>query len=187
MKSSFHFLILILLLGSACKKEKTELDKLPEATRTGQNTGGCLIDGQAFVATGWGGGLLSNGIPPLDGGFSLDSLYIVELNGQHKGQNATITLFFRSQQTGRYFFNQNTLYFPVGPAQSVRNHATYRVAGATSGNTYGTGMMQTGYVDFSLANVRAGIGAGTFEFTAANTLDPTKIITVTNGRFDRKQ
>ncbi|WP_345112417.1 hypothetical protein, partial [Hymenobacter algoricola] len=179
-------LILILLLGSACKKEKTELDKLPEATRTGQNTGGCLIDGQAFVATGWDGNLLSNGIPPLTGGFSFDSAYIVNLYGQRGGSNVKIMLYLQNDKPTTYLLNKNTQYYPQGSPRVILNHATYSESNA-GGEVYVTSAQHTGQVLLTNADLRTGIGSGTFMFTAASTFDRTKTITVTNGRFDRKQ
>ena len=43
------FLALLLLAASACKKERTELDRLPDATREGTATAGWLLNGKARV------------------------------------------------------------------------------------------------------------------------------------------
>lgn len=86
--------VLLTLGASSCKKDTPEA-ALPPATHEGKNTGGCLINGERFVAAGWPSGsiLNSNPTPPLSGGFSFDSVYRVLLNGQYRGQNATIMLF----------------------------------------------------------------------------------------------
>lgn len=50
---SISLLFLITLSATTCKKESTlemELAKLPQATQTGQNTFGCLVNGKAWVA-----------------------------------------------------------------------------------------------------------------------------------------
>jgi len=107
MKTRLIPLCLLLLVLAACKKDGPEAG-LPAATQTGANTGGCLVNGERFVATGWGGSLLSNPTPALFGGFSFDSLYTVQLNGQLNQKNTTVSLFFRSQKTGTYLFNKNT-------------------------------------------------------------------------------
>ncbi|AII51273.1 DUF6252 family protein [Hymenobacter sp. APR13] len=179
--------LLILFIGiliTACKKE--EVDALPEATRTGQNTGGCLIDGKAFVAKGWpSGGLLGpRAIPPLTGGFAFDSVYYVELNGQHNGQNVSILLFLRKPVVGNHLLNQNTQYYPQGSPRYILDHATYSTSNNT-GEVYVTDARHTGQVQLTYMNEP--ISAGTFEFTAASTFDRTRTVTITNGRFDRKQ
>jgi hypothetical protein len=185
MKPAFSLLTLLLVfLSTSCKKE--EVEALPAATRTGQNTGGCLIDGKAFVATGWpSGGILGpRAIPPLNGGFAFDSVYYVELNGQYNGQNASIMLFLRKRVAGTYLLNQTTQYYPQGDPLYILNHATYSISNNT-GEVYVTDAQHTGQVQLTYTN--RPISAGTFEFTAVSTFDRTKTITITQGRFDRKQ
>lgn len=177
---------LSLLATSACQKE--EVDALPEATHEGKNTGGCLIEGKAFVATGWpSGGLLGpSAIPPLTGGFAFDSAYYVKLNGQHAGQNATVMLYLQQRSPTTYWLNRTTPYYPQGSPRYLLSHATYSVASG-GGEVYVTSAQHTGSVVLTNADLRTFIGAGTFEFTAASTFDPSKTVTITNGRFDRKQ
>ena len=91
----------ILLALAACKKDDPAVGLLP-ATQEGKNIGGGLINGERFVVTGWGSSLLSAPIPPMSGGFSFDSVYRVELNGQYKGQNATVMLFLRNDRLATY-------------------------------------------------------------------------------------
>jgi len=165
MNSTTVLLSLLLSAFVSCKKDAPE-DGLPPATRTGRNTGGCLIDGERFVATGWpSGGILGpSPIPPLGGGFAFDSVYYVRLYGQHKGENVVIALFLRY----------------------ILSHATYSTNNNT-GEIYVTDSQHTGRVELTNANQTTGIGSGTFEFTAASTFDRRKTITITLGRFDRKQ
>ena len=179
------YLLGILLALAGCAKDAPDAG-LPAATQEGKNTGGCLINGERFVATGWGSSLLSSPIPPLDGGFSFDSVYLVNLNGQYKGQNATVMLFLQTDHIGTYLLNRNTQYWPQGNPLLMLSHATFNVANA-GGETYNTSAQHTGQVILTRADLRAGIGAGTFEFTAASTFDRTKTVTITSGRFDRKQ
>ena len=174
-----------LLTASSCKKDAPEAG-LPPATQEGKNTGGCLINGEQFVATGWGGNLLSNPIPALEGGFFYDSLYYLNINGVYKGLNTTLTLFFRSQTLGSYDLNQNTVTVDqggIGPR--VLNHATF-----SADNNVGifiTDTKHNGHIKLTSASRSTGISAGTFEFTAVNQSDPSKTVTITSGRFDRKQ
>ncbi|SHM27654.1 DUF6252 family protein [Hymenobacter psychrotolerans] len=185
MKTFLFLLLALLLTASACKKDSPEAG-LPPATQRGANTGGCLINGERFVAMGWGGSLLSNPIPPLGGGFFYDSLYSLRINGVYQNQNTTLTLFFRSQALGTHYLNQNTLSLDQGGLRiETLNHATLMASGPSE--LYITNSRNTGIIILSYANKTNGISAGTFEFTAASQADPAKTITITHGRFDRKQ
>lgn len=183
MKTAFYFLAVLLLSG--CAKDNPEAG-LPKATQEGQNTAGCLVNGERFVAAESGGSLLSNPTPALSGGFAFDSVYYVSLNGTYQGQRATVLLFLRGEVPGTYLLNRTTAYYPQGSPRVILNHATFTVAGS-GGETYVTSAQHTGQVVLTRADLRAGISSGTFEFTAASTFDPSKTITVTKGRFDRKQ
>ena len=184
MKPLLYCLPLLLALA-ACKKDAPDAG-LPPATQTGANTAGCLVNGERFVAAPSGGSLLSNPTPALSGGFAFDSVYYVSLNGTYQGQRATILLFLRTRVAGTYQLNKTTQYYPQGDPLQVFSHATFSTAGS-GGETYVTNSQRTGQVVLTRADVRAGIAAGTFEFTAASTFDPTKTVTVTSGRFDRQQ
>lgn len=80
--------IILLALVAACKKDSPEAG-LPPATQTGANSGGCLINGERFIAKEYPGTLLSNPIPPLGGGFAFDSVYYITHSGDCKEQRAT--------------------------------------------------------------------------------------------------
>ena len=183
-------LLLAALLSLAqCKKDDPQAD-LPAATQSGANTAGCLINGQPFVATGWDTGLLSGSIKPLRGGFSFDSIYYLQLNGQLKGVNTTVTLYCYSPKTskypvaGTYLFDKKTQYY--SRAIFVLNHATY-TSSDSNNEVYVTDTQHTGQVILTVADAVRNLSAGTFEFTAASQTDPTKTVTITSGRFDRKQ
>jgi hypothetical protein len=183
--------LVILLALAACHKDAPDAG-LPPATQEGKNTGGCLINGERFVATGWGGSLLSNPIPPLSGGFAFDSLYWLEVAGQIGGKNARVSIFLTKMgrnppRTGSYLFNSNTPYYPQSIPGYVLNHATYTLADSNRGEVYVTDSQHTGQTNIIYVDYSRGISAGTFEFTAASTFDPTKTVTVTSGRFDRQQ
>lgn len=92
MKQLLPFALATALALPACKKDAPEAS-LPPATQVGANTGGCLINGQPFIAAEYGGGLLSNPVPALQGGFAFDSVYYVTLNGEYQGQKGSIMLF----------------------------------------------------------------------------------------------
>ncbi|OGX86014.1 hypothetical protein BEN47_13635 [Hymenobacter lapidarius] len=174
----------VLLTASACKKD--EIDALPKATQSGKNTGGCLVNGEGFVAAESGGSLLSNPTPALSGGFAFDSVYYVSLNGRYQNRRATILLFLRTRVAGTYPLNRTTSYYPQGDPLQIFSHATVTLAGS-GGETFVTSAQHTGQVVLTRMDKHADISAGTFEFTAASTFDPRKTITITKGRFDRRQ
>ena len=185
MKQSSLFGLLLALAVCACKKSDPEAS-LPPATQEGKNTAGCLVNGERFVAAESGGSLLSNPTPALSGGFAFGSVYYVSLNGTYQGRRATILLFLRTRVAGTYPLNQTTQYYPQGDPLQIFSHATVTLAGS-GGETYVTTAQHTGQVVLTRADLHSGVSAGTFEFTAASTFDPRKTVTVTKGRFDRRQ
>ncbi|MFD1467731.1 DUF6252 family protein [Hymenobacter caeli] len=181
---------LMILLGlAACKKDDPEAS-LPAATQEGENTAGCLVNGQALVAHSYGGGILSAPVPALQGGFAFDHSYYLLMDGQLDGKGVEVMLFLQGPQPGiypamgTYLLNMNTQYYPRGVSSSVLNHATYRTN--DSPEVYVTNARHTGRVTLTATNKAQGLSAGTFEFTAVGTQDSTKTITITNGRFDRR-
>ena len=184
MKQSSLFILILALAASACKKNDPEAG-LPPATQEGRNTAGCLVNGERFVAAESGGSLLSNPIPALAGGFYEDSLYYLTLAGKTNRGITRIHMFFRSQSPGTYFFNQTTPSLDrAGLRYTLRYAACYFLE---TKEFYITDAQHTGQVVLTRADLRSGISAGTFEFTAASTFDPRKTVTVTKGRFDRRQ
>ncbi|GAA4351572.1 hypothetical protein GCM10023185_10330 [Hymenobacter saemangeumensis] len=175
--------LLVLTLLAGCKKDDPEAD-LPPPTHAGLNTGGCLIDGKRFVAKTYGGNLLSSPIQGVNGGFYFDSLYYLTLNGG-PGEG-TVSLFLRRPSPRTYLLNQTTLYYPQGDPLYLLDHAMVTYPGGR-GEVYVTDAQHPGSVTLTHADIRTLISAGTFEFTAVSTFDPSKTVRVTKGRFDSKQ
>ena len=173
---------LLLALATSCQKDAPDAG-LPPATQVGANTGGCLINGERFVATGYGSGL--SRIPAFYGGFFEDSLYYIEMSGIIREQKVMIALFIRSDRPNVYSLNQNTQILYRAGLRNTLAYAAYQLS--DTGEIYITSTSNTGKLDLTHASKNTGISAGTFEFTAASTFDPSKTITITNGRFDRKQ
>ncbi|OGX86013.1 hypothetical protein BEN47_13630 [Hymenobacter lapidarius] len=183
MKPYLFISLAALLATSACKKD--EIDALPKATQEGKNTAGCLVNGEGFVAAESGGSLLSNPTPALAGGFYEDSLYYLTLAGKTSRGKTRIRLFFRSQSPGTYLFNQTTPNLDRAGLRYTLGYAACEFSDTKE--FYITNAQHTGQVVLTRADLSRGITAGTFEFTAASTFDPRKTITVTKGRFDRRQ
>ncbi|WP_216679255.1 hypothetical protein [Hymenobacter siberiensis] len=190
MKVAQYFLFSLLLIASGCKKDAPEAS-LPAATHTGANTAGCLINGQPFVATGYGSGL--GKVQGIGGGFAYDSAYYLRLNGKFGNQEGSLQIFLNSVPRNAnqslvktYLLNQST---PVMPAAVPSQCQSYAVFFPNDGSRelYVTDAQHTGKVELTHVDVGNVLAAGNFEFIAVSNLDPAKTIRVTDGRFDRKQ
>jgi hypothetical protein len=186
-----------LFLG-ACKKDDPEAS-LPRISREGLNTGGFLLDGVAYPATGWSGSFLGMGgsTAPLTGGYELPlSLpgyqvrpdFSLDISSERAGKKVTVTLFLRHPQVGEFPLNRDTGLPPIAWDSTVFDHARVNF-NTGNGEVYSTSSRHTGRLNLSmhLPGPGANLSAGTFEFTAVSNLDPTKTLRVTAGRFDRKQ
>jgi hypothetical protein len=191
MKYAVHFLLTLLLAAtSGCSKDDPEVS-LPAATHTGANTAGCRINGQVFVASGYGSGL--GKVEGMGGGFNANNKYYLRLNGTLKGQEGSLHVFIDTLNQaviGNYPLNQSTPILPAASPLLCRSYAAFfpdnnsREVYTTDASHLGEAVI-THFIN--LTNSRASITSGTFEFVAVSNLDPTKTIQVTEGRFDRKQ
>ena len=190
---SYLALTAALLLAASCKKDDPEAG-LPPATQEGKNTAGCLINGQPFVASGFGSG--PGRVAGLGGGFAYDSAYYLRLNGKLGGQDRSLHIYLRSIPNCKsnslirtYLLNEISTYMPVATPTQCRSYGAF-FSNDNSGEVYITDNIHMGKVDFvfvNLTDLNRPITAGTFEFTAVSSLDPNKTVRVTSGRFDRQQ
>ena len=187
-------MLLLVLAASSCSKDDPEAG-LPAATHTGANTAGCRINGQVFVAAGYGSGL--GKVEGMGGGFAYDSAYYLRLNGKFGDREGSLHIFLNSVPdyknqllVGPYLLNMSTSILPAASPYQCLNYAAFFPKDNASEFYYTDaqhqGITSLTYVDLSNVMVKR-ISAGTFEFTAVSNLDPTKAIKVTEGRFDRKQ
>lgn len=186
-------LFVLLTIVAACAKDDPEAS-LPAATRQGLNTGGFLVDGKAFPATGWTGSFLSTfggTTYGVDGGYSSwpsfsppsPNPYELRLNSP-EGNRTTVTLFLREPQVGEFRLDRNPR-LSSSVADTMIDHATICFDGS-SRETYSTDARHTGRIIFTRADAKIHASAGTFEFTAVSNLDPRKTVIVSSGRFDNK-
>jgi hypothetical protein len=192
MRNACLLLVCILPLLGACKKDDPEAS-LPRISQEGLNTGGFLLDGVAYPATGWAGSLLGSSGPTdaLQGGYSfiipgfpVDPRYTLRINSEQAKNHVVVTLFLRNPAIGSFALNRNTQLPPTAADSTIFDHATISF-GTPNGEVYTTSASHTGQITLSRAT--RPVSAGTFEFTAVSNLDPTKTVRVTAGRFDRKQ
>ena len=189
MKRVIGLAMCIALALSGCKKNSSS--PLPEATNTGANTAGCYINGQPFVATGFGSG--PGRVQGLGGGFAYDSAYYLRMNGKFGDREGSLQIFLNSvpRKTNQgliktFLLNQNTPVMPAALPNQCRSYAVF-FPNDGSRELYVTNAQHTGKVTFSYVSISSGLAAGTFDFIAVSSIDPTKTLRVTDGRFDRKQ
>ena len=192
MRSLNPLLLSVLLLFGACKKEDPEAS-LPRISQEGLNTGGFLVDGVAYPATGWSGSFLGSGgsTGALEGGygfvipgFPTRPEYELRINSEQAKKYLTVTLYLRNPGVGEFALNRNTGLPPAAVDSTIFDHATISFR-TGNGEIYTTSAIHTGRITMSRAS--RSLSAGTFEFTAVSNMDPNKTVRVTAGRFDRNQ
>ena len=171
------FLFTILLTLSCCKNDDDNptnpIDKLPPATQTGEQTFGCLINGEAFLPDNFGsgrpnafyqfvGGKYTLGISASNGrGNELKSVSIGAIDVEAITE---IMYSLIEEDSGNYFGRYN-----IGGGLVLRK--------TTSTSSPGT----LSITNFDPVNF---IISGTFEFTVLD--DDDNEIKITEGRFDLK-
>ena len=148
-------------------KPTNPVSQLPPATQTGENTFGCLINGEPFVVSNTSnqtaiyqdGGLLIGGQKNINNNLTQVSMFISEANiGAIIAENNSYVLNSNSVPKGEYYIeNQNCFYF-------------------TSSNYTGSLMIT------KIDNINF-IISGKFEFKSISE-NCADIINITNGRFD---
>ena len=188
---TYACLLTALVALAACKKDS--LSSLPAASQVGANTGGCFVNGQAFVATGWPGstGILSSVKPtaPVLGGFLNDSTVCVQLIGYYESRRTQLTIFVHYHGLGVYRFDQDTPLFGGAPIPAVRNQAyLYQDYGAGQSvqdiREYRTDALHTGSLTLTYTDRTRGLVAGQFEFSAQDTQGSRAVVDIKQGRFD---
>ena len=179
--------VLLLALGS-CSSCKKEVNALPDATQTGANTFGCLIDGKAWVPRGR---FTVPNTPPIIGGYRDPvggrgkhsvSLYLTQ------DDRSSMAIYVKAViKAGRYSLSFDTDIDPI--YATTNNYGLYTIDGFMVDDpdyNYVTTSKYVGYVDFTIADTITKQLSGTFAFDAIDA--PSKrTIRVTDGRFDLNQ
>lgn len=162
---------LLLLSLTACRDRQDE-NKLPEATQTGANTGGCLVDGKVWVAK-------RENIGAVTGGRA--NMY-EEVNGYHKvtiylsSENSTLTTLY-IELVAREPFTEKTYEIP-----SYDNIKGAMIT--TAYDAFYTDTQNSGQITFTKIDRQKQFFSGTFSFKAKNSTG--KVASITDGRFDKK-
>lgn len=162
-------LICMTVISLSCQKEK-----LPKATEKGNNTFGCKIDGKVFVPKQ---ALTYPNMPPLRGSYDESSGYMQlnasePKNSEHNGFQRYIRFDIKNLQSGNNSLNDNN------------TASVYLFENNQLDQQYETNATTGGTLTITRLDTVANIISGTFSFQAALRPDNSKILNVTNGRFD---
>ncbi len=178
MKTIFQYLTLFLLVlhSVACSDDddRAPIDQLPPVTQTGEQTFGCLINGEAFIPIRSGGGRPRAFYQFVNGAFTLGisasngnagpNFESVALAGIDVDMLTEKTYILIEEESGKFSGR-----YSIGGGLTIRT--------VTSSNDPGT-------LTITKFDQENGIIAGTFEFTALD--NDGNEINITNGRFDMR-
>ena len=174
MKNFFAFCLLLSVLA-ACKKEVKDL---PPATQTGANTFGAKVDGALWVPQGFGSIPASNILESQL--FSNGNLRIRARNFSSSPNETEFDMLVAGiTGPGVYMLNNNVSYPSL-----LASFGYYVKRKLTPEDEWLTSATTTGSVTITRFDPANRIVSGTFEFNAASIYTPSKILAVTEGRFD---
>ena len=159
------FLFGMLLVLTSCKKDDdipNPIDQLPPATQTGENTFGCLINGELFSITNSSqiGAIYQGGLLQLSGSISKTNF----------NQSVGFNLYDPLLEGQMYTFENSS--YKAGYSLNINNiMCFYEFEDTYKGNITITTFDKTNYII-----------SGTFSFSTIT--DGCEEISITNGRFD---
>lgn len=173
MKKIIFFLLIISFLFN-CKDDEQDTNVLPEATQSGKNTGGAVVNGEIWVAkiespSISGGNITQYNTSPALGQFMLN----INLRNVNNTSGDQIKIFITSNQditTTSYQLSVSTGNF------GIYSNKAY--------NPYYTDATNSGILTITKFDKVNQIVSGTFAFKAINSNG--ELINITEGRFDKK-
>lgn len=173
--------------SSSCKKAKTGVELLPPITSSGQNTFGCLINGQPWVpyVPCWkeGGGVIEfwTDIEPMTQGRDLPMLMRLHFGSIAAGTNS----YFEIDAPNPSFYPGISGCYNYFDSLSI----DYEDEFGGLDNLQGISNSMSNYFNITTLDTINGIIAGTFQFTLYHGPRGSPFydsVLVTDGRFDLK-
>ena len=161
-----------MLLSASCKKEKSNnpVDNLPPATQTGENTFGCLVNGEVFTAKN-----------KALGSFDLFKEYtfyngsmLLTVSAYNSKNNSQILIHIRDLEVkndAKFILNSNDT--PLGEYVITHNGVF---------NSYKTNLTNNRVLEVSRYDNKLSILSGKFSFDAVNANGEK--VEIREGRFD---
>jgi len=179
-------LISILCLSAGCKKDDDSPDnlyELPDATQTGENTFGCLVNGEPWVAE-------------IDSGVLDPTIYKIRATYDEIGAGVADNFYF--SLSSRFISLPDSVYDifsfylkPIHKETEINCYdlerkdisLTYSQPGtATDIRTYILDTLHVSYLNITTLDTVINVCSGEFEFRLIN--NNTDTITISEGRFD---
>lgn len=175
MKTYIKHLLIALLLTACSKAENCEgIDCLPPMTTTGENTIGCLVNGEPFTDSG----LMNNFYQLVNGKFVLAINWNEGVtNDSKRGQIAISGIEIIEGET----YDLNISDFLVD--DYIGGSGTFTANNSELFGQFETNQDNIGTVTFIKFDNTNNIMSGTFQFNAAEIITG-ETIAITNGRFD---
>ena len=177
MKALYRLTFLIAVLFTACSNDddgnKAPIDQLPPATQTGEQTFGCLINGEAFIPKKIGRGRPNAFYQFIDGKYTLGISARNELSPSSAIAIAGIELSSKIQEKQYNLISENIDNF----SGVFLQEGGFQLDASTSDENPGT-------LFITKLDEENNIISGTFEFTVLD--NEGKEINITEGRFDLK-
>ena len=197
MKNILFTFLTISFLISCSKKDDIPLqpqeDQLPEATTSGANTAGCIINGKVLIPKNGSqaiGGSPSYGLT-IGAGLNFNAPIIgddylqIEIANKKDTDGSGIILWLKNTTTGigNYPVNQsNGEQYSYGPNN---NQIFAGIRENDTNKTYWSGT-NSGIVKITQFDYLNGVYSGVFSCTLYNKDNSSETIQVTDGRFDIK-
>lgn len=174
MKNFLFLALLSIGLFSSCKDDDQNLNVLPEATQSGKNTAGALVNGKIWVAS-------TNFISPPNGTFceKINNITYIQLDLNSASENSRIFLKVAIENfeiNKEYLISENI-------DTSDYNYATY----SKDNNGYGTypNSIYIGKITITKLNLlQDQMVCGIFEIKVKDNNE--NVINISDGRFDKK-
>lgn len=166
------FLLLTTTLLLNCKNRDQDTYELPEATQSGKNTGGAIVNGKLWVAKIQSPSSIAGGNITSYSDFA--NTYKLEITLQEvNDQSSQIKIYITDAQDiapKTYNFNPSS---NIEGYYTDKNFVKYDITSSTGGS-----------VTITHFDIFKQIVSGTFSFKAENSNG--EIVTIADGRFDKK-
>jgi hypothetical protein len=185
IKFYFAIVVIVPLLSAKCaktpiepKEPLTPLEQLPEATQTGANTFGCLVDGEVFIPKG---NIYYQAIEKQRYDENVGSLRFLARNVKDFGNGIGIYIYIKNSaySTGIYtdiaYTSNNSSYPGLEIVDKSGDITTVERCFIDSTKSH--------FIEITKLDLENKIVSGLFEFTVVNE-DKTDTIKITDGRFD---
>lgn len=163
---------LLLLSLFACNDREQDTNVLPEATQTGANTAGCLVDGKVWVATTKYLTPFSNYAEQNNGH------YIISLTLKSREETYRNSISIKLSLNNLVLDKEYSLPYSDNTSENFANYQDI------NGDDFYASTVVPGKIKITRLDIPKNIVSGTFEFKAVN--KDGNVINITDGRFDKK-